>query len=59
MGQAYMANLPELTNVGSVQGYVACVAVAMSRGYVSGREARLLLYTAQLALAAMHKGVQR
>ena len=56
---AFMAHVPELVTVLHVQAYVACLALALSRGYVSGRDARLCLYTAQLALAAMHKGVQR
>ena len=58
-GHAFLANLPELTNIGSVQAYIACVALALSLGYVSGREARLCLHAAKLALAAMHQGGAR
>lgn len=55
--EAYMFALPELSHVASVRCYIACVAHGVKRGYIPGQQARLLLYTAQLQLAAMTRKV--
>ncbi|WP_260703357.1 hypothetical protein [Edaphobacter flagellatus] len=55
--EAYVFALPELNNVASVRCFIAAVAAGVRRGFIPGQQARLLLYTAQLQLAAMTRKV--
>lgn len=57
---AFRACMPKLTGRRNTQAYIACVAAGVQRSYFTGSEARALLYTAQLALAAHpHRRVSR
>lgn len=49
---AFRAALPLLTGRKNAAAYLACLAVGTQRCYLAPAEARNLLYTAQLALAA-------
>lgn len=57
--EAYRANLPELTNRKNTQAYIACVAYGQARRYIPAAEARGMLYSAQLALAAFPRKTRR
>lgn len=52
---AYRANMPPMRSRSQVQCFVACVAVGVLRGYISTRDANVLLYGAQAALSAFPK----
>jgi len=52
---AWQACLPELTGRGEVRAYIACIAWGLHARILSADEAKTMLYTAQLALAA-HQG---
>jgi len=56
--EAFKNNLPELSHIINVRLFIAVVAAGVKRGYIAAPDARLLLYTAQLQLAAMTKRVQ-
>jgi hypothetical protein len=49
---AFRACMPHVTGRRNTQAYIACVAAGVQLKYITGTEARSLLYTAQLALAA-------
>lgn len=55
---AFRYNLPQLTGRRRTKAYLACVAVGVQRGYITGPEARAMLYVAQLALTANPKRQQ-
>jgi hypothetical protein len=50
--RAWERCLPVLADRASIQAYIACVADGLARRYISPDRAKVLLYTAQLALAA-------
>lgn len=52
---AFRCCMPALTSRRRAQAYIACVAAGVQHRYISAGEARSLLYTAQLALAANPK----
>lgn len=52
---AYLATMPLVTTRSNTRAYIACVAAGVQRKYIAGVEARALLYTCQLALAAGRK----
>lgn len=57
---AFRSCMPKLTGRRNTQAYIACVAAGVQRHYFTGSEAKALLYTAQLALAAHpHRRVNR
>lgn len=56
--EAYISTLEDLDSIISVRCFIAAVANGVKRGYITGPQARLLLYTAQLQLAAMTRRVQ-
>lgn len=58
MSEAYIAALPDMDVIVNVRCFIAAVAAGVKRGYIVGPQARLLLYTAQLQLAAMTRRVQ-
>jgi hypothetical protein len=49
---AFRACMPHVTGRRNAQAYIACVAAGVQRRYITGADARALLYTAQLALSA-------
>lgn len=58
ISEAYIAALPDMDVIVNVRCFIAAVAAGVKRGYIVGPQARLLLYTAQLQLAAMTRRVQ-
>ena len=56
---AFLGCMPPLTARRRIRGYIACVAVAMQRRYVSAVDASKLLYAAQTALLANPKPAPR
>lgn len=48
--------LPILDSTNAAKAFIACVAVGQARGWVDANDSRALMYTAQLALAAMKGG---
>jgi hypothetical protein len=54
-GVAFRMCMPRLVGRRTTQAFIACVAVGVQRGYILGRDAKSLLYTAQLALSAHPK----
>jgi hypothetical protein len=56
--EAYVNNLPELDHIINIRTFIGAVAGGVKRGYIAASQARLLLYTAQLQLAAMTRRVQ-
>ncbi len=55
----YLGAMPRLTKRSNAQASIACIAVGVQRRYISGVEARTMLYTAQLALGAFPKRQQQ
>ncbi len=55
---AFRCCMPKVTGRRNTQAYIACIAAGVARGYIAGKDARPLLYTAQLALQA-HPKTQR
>ncbi len=49
---AFRLCMPRITSRKQTQGYIACVAAGVQRRYIDGKDAKPLLYTAQLALSA-------
>jgi hypothetical protein len=49
---AFRMCMPRITGRRATQAYIACVAAGVQRGYLTGKDASSLLYTAQLALSA-------
>jgi hypothetical protein len=49
---AFRCCMPQLTGRRAVQAYIACIAAGVQYKFLSGGDARALLYNAQLALAA-------
>lgn len=49
---AFRACMPHVTGRRNAQAFIACCAAGVQLHYIGGAEARSLLYTAQLALAA-------
>ena len=56
--EAFVNSLPSLDNIANVRAFIGCVAHGLKYGYLAAPQARLLLYTAQLQLAAMTRRVQ-
>lgn len=52
---AYLGAMPRLTKRSNAQASIACIAVGVQQRYITGVEARTMLYTAQLALGAFPK----
>lgn len=55
---AYLAAMPPLVDRAHTTAYIACVAAGLGHRYISAQEAKSLMYSAQLALAA-HRPRQR
>jgi hypothetical protein len=55
----FLGAMPRLTKRSNAQASIACVAVGVQRRYITGSEARTMLYTAQLALGAFPKRQQQ
>ncbi len=53
--QAWHKALPRLTTRRAIHAYIACVAVGQELEIITGKHARELLYSAQLALTALTK----
>ena len=53
--KAWHKALPRLTTRREIHAYIACVAVGQEQEVITGRHARELLYSAQLALSALTK----
>jgi hypothetical protein len=51
-GAAFRSCMPKITGRRSTQAYIACIAAGVQHDYLTGAEAKALLYTAQLALSA-------
>jgi len=51
--EAYKNAMPRLTSHGNARLHIACVAAGVAHGYIDGKQAKLMLYAAQLALAAL------
>jgi hypothetical protein len=49
---AFQCCMPKVTGRRQTQAYIACIAVGVQRQYIAGKDAKSLLYTAQLALQA-------
>lgn len=49
---AFRCCMPQLVNRRNTTAYIACVAVGMQHNYLDAKEAKSLMYTAQLALSA-------
>jgi len=49
---AFQCCMPKVTGRRQTQAYIACIAVGVQRQYIPGKDAKSLLYTAQLALQA-------
>jgi len=49
---AFMCCMPKVTGRRQTKAYIACIAVGVQRQYIAGKDAKPLLYTAQLALQA-------
>jgi hypothetical protein len=47
--------LPLLSSRPAVQVYIGCVAHGLSRSYITAEEARVMMYSAQMALAVLKK----
>lgn len=56
---AFRACMPHLTGRSKAQAYIACVAAGVQRRYITGAEARAMMYTAQLALSAARRSRAR
>lgn len=56
---AFLGCMPPLTTRRRIRAYIACVAVAMQRRYVTAGDAAKLLYAAQTALLANPKPAPR
>ena len=56
---AFLANLPPLTNRRRIRAYIACLAIAITRSYVTTAVGNKLLYAAQTALSAHPKRASR
>lgn len=56
--EAFVNAMPSLDNISNVRAFIACVAHGLKRGFLAAPQSRLLLYTAQLQLAAMTRRVQ-
>lgn len=50
---AWRHTLPVLDSTNAAKAFIACVAVGQSRQWITPEESRALMYTAQLALAAL------
>jgi hypothetical protein len=50
--QAFRAAMPTITNRRMAQAYIACACAGLAAKYLTGQDARAMLYGAQLALAA-------
>ncbi len=53
--EAYKNAMPKLTHHALVRFHIACVAQGVALNYITGKEAKLMLYAAQLALAALRR----
>jgi|GEM_PF-3236756 len=53
---AYRVCLPALTNIGAVQAYLATLVRGIELGFLSNREARLMVATTRTWLAAHEAG---
>jgi hypothetical protein len=56
---AFVVCMPPLVNRASCKAFIACVAVALQRRYIALLDAKTMMYTAQLALAAHRPRLRR
>ena len=49
---AFVANMPSLSSLDNIRGYIGCVGVGLSLSYINANEGKLMMFVAQTALSA-------